>query len=367
MRKKWVIAAVVAAVIIVFIGLNVWSQRAESSADEVETTSLQEQDMEETVIVPGKLKLADEQTVYFQEDKGEVDEVLVDEGDEVEKDDELIRYKNDELINEQKQNESQRHSDELELENIQDELQEINEELEKDQDNEELQSEKDDIERQERQKKLEIEQTQLEKESIDQEIADTTVESDIDGTVVSIDEEAFAGSDQAEPDPMIQIGSLDDMQVKGEISEYDTLKMEEDQPVTLTSDAIPDESWKGEIRFISDLPEQSEAEEDDDSGASYTVEAKVDDDDIPLKPGSEMLMEVETDKKKADALPLTAVEREADTDYVYVVEGEIAKRQEVTTGMTTKEVMEIEDGLKEDTEVIVDPEDVTDGMEVSVK
>lgn len=364
MKKIWIAAGII-IIIIVLIGLNVWSQSGDNSGEKVETASLQEENIEETVIVPGKLKLADEQTIYFQGDKGEVEDVLVEEGDKVEEGDELIRYKNGELSNEQRQNELQMNGDYLELENIREQHKEIDKELEKDKDNEQLQSEHDDIELQEKQKNLEIEQAQLEKESIEQEIADMTVESDIDGVVVAIDEEEFSGAEQAEPQPMMQIGSLDTMMVKGEISEYDTLKVSKDQSVKLTSDAVPDKTWEGKIRFISDLPEQSDMEEDD-SGAKYAVEATVED-KIPLKPGFEMLMEVETDKKKTDVLPLTAVAQDADTDYVYVLEGGAAKRKEVKTGTATNEVIEIKDGLDKKAEVILNPAGVSDGMEVDVQ
>lgn len=366
MKKKWIIAAVVVVLIVVLIVLNVRSQNAGSSANKVETASLQEKNMEETVIVPGKLKFVDEQTIYFQGDKGEVDEVLVDEGDEVEKGDELIRYKSKNFSSELQQNELQMRSNNLELENIQEQHKDIDKELEKDKDNEQLQSEHDDIELQEQQKRLEIEQAQTEKESIEREIADATVESDINGTVVSIDEEASSGAEQSEQQPMMQIGSLDSMQVKGEISEYDTLKISKDQSVKLTSDAVPDKSWEGKVKFISDLPEQSESE-DEDSGASYAVEATVEDEKIDLKPGFEMLMEVETDKKKANVLPLTAIEQDADKDYVYVIEDGVAKRKEVTTGMATNEEIEVKDGLEKKAEVTLNPAEVSDGMEVAAQ
>lgn len=363
MKKKWIIIGVV-VVLIVFISLSVWSQKGGVNAEKVKTASLHKQKIAETVMAPGKLKLADEQNVYFQEDKGEVDKFFVKEGDEVEKGDKLLRYKNQDLTNEQKQDELQLDSDYAALENARKKRLKLDQELEKDPDNEELQSKRDDVLLEEQQQNQELEKDQQGKESVEQGIADLTVKSDIDGTVVALDKDASSGAEQSELKPMVQIGSLDSMKVKGDISEYDTLKISKDQSVKLTSDAVPDQSWRGKIKLISDLPEESD-EEDDDSGASYAVEAKVKDKDIPLKPGFKMVMEIETDKKKANVLPLTAVKQGKNTDYVYVVKDGTAKRQEVKTGITTNKVIEIKDGLNKKATIIVNPEDVHDGMDVS--
>lgn len=391
MKKKGIIASAVVAVIIVFIGLNVWNQRADGSTDQVKTTSLEEQEVEDTVMAPGELKFADEQNVYFQEDKGEVEEYVVDEGDEVEKGDDLIRYQNDDLENERKQKELQLDSDQLELEDIQKQREDLEEGTNEDEqsqsesDNTEPQEQPetpegesgaeeqgdqsqglDDIKRQEKQKKAEIEQTKAEQESLEKEIEDTTVTSDIDGTIAAVDKDASSGAEQSEPEPMLQIGSLDSMRVEGEVSEYDALEINKEQAVKLTSDAVPDQSWKGEVAFISDLPKNSEGEEED-SGATYIVESKVKDDDIDLKPGFEMLMEIETEAKQANVLPLTAVEQDDDTDYVYVVNDGKAERKEVQTDMTTNEVIEITDGLSDKENVIEDSDGVNEGMEVDTQ
>ena len=49
------------------------------------------------------------------------------------------------------------------------------------------------------------------------------------------------------------------MQVTGVLSEYDTLKIKEGQKVTLSSDAVPDQEWQGEVVAIGTLPEESES------------------------------------------------------------------------------------------------------------
>ncbi|GAQ19921.1 hemolysin D [Oceanobacillus picturae] len=368
MIKKWIAGGVIFIIIgFVIYGWGIGkSQLATTASNEVETITLQEKEMSETVIVPGNLMIFDEQVITYQSDKGEVEEILVKKGDKVKKGDDLIHYKNERLLNEKKQNQIQLELGYLEVNNIQKKHKSIDEKLGKDEDNEVLQSEHDDIKLQEQIKGLEINQLQIKKESIEQELANTTVKSSINGTVISISEGAFVSSEYPEQQPLLHIGSMENMIFKGKISEYDMLKIKKEQIAKITSDAIPNEYWEGEIFFISDLPEQYDSE-DDYSGAYYTVEAKLDIEEIPLKPGFKMLMEVETDRKLAFTLPLTVVKREAETDYVYVVEEGVAIRKEVETGIATHEVIEITDGLIKNEEVILKPEEVTEGMEVTLQ
>lgn len=372
MTKK-LIAAGAILIIIVFViyGLSIGGNKnANTVSNGVETVTIQEEKISETVIVPGNSILSDEQIIPYQSDKGVVEELLVEEGDKVKTGDNLIHYKNESLLYEQKQNQLQLELGYLELDNIQTKHRDIDEKLEKDEDNEALQVEHDDIKLQEQMKNLEVRQLHIEKESLEQKLANTTVKSDIDGTVISISESSLSNHEQHEQQPLIHIGSMKSMIFRGEISENDTLKIKKDQTVRLSSDAIPNESWEGTISFISDLPKQSGQEqfaEEGYRGANYTVEAKIDSEEIPLKPGFRMLMEVETDSEVTYTLPLVAVERESETDYVYVVEDEVVVRKEVETGIATHEVIEIKEGLTKSDEVILNSEEVIEGMEVTLQ
>ncbi|MFU0791099.1 MAG: hypothetical protein ACFWT6_14240 [Virgibacillus proomii] len=144
MIKKWIAGGVIFIIIgFIIYGLSIGkSQLANSSSNEVETIAIQEQEMSGTVIVPGELILSDEQVITYQSDKGEVGEILVKEGDQVKKGDDLIHYKNEKLLNDQKQNELQLELIYLELEHIQKKHKKIDKRLEKDKNNEELQEEK---------------------------------------------------------------------------------------------------------------------------------------------------------------------------------------------------------------------------------
>jgi len=367
-KKTWIAIGVI-VLIAVLVGANIWKAKGEKHA-EVEMTQLEEEAITETVMTPGQLKLAEQQTIYYTPETGEVEEILVKEGDEVDKGTPLIRYVNKQLELEQEQNELQLRSANLQANDLHEQHKDIDELLEDDEENEQLQAEHDQIKLQEQQANIEAEQLQLQKESIQQQINDLEVRSEITGKVVEVNEQAKASSSQMEQQPLIRIGTLDQMIVEGVISEYDTLKIKEGQKVKLSSDAVPDETWEGEVSFISDLPKETESLDADGEtgGVQYPIEITVETEDINLKPGFQMVVEITTDEHTATTLPITAVKQDGDVNYVYVVNNQKAERQEVEVGSVSNETIEITDGITEDDQIIVDPADtVNDGMDVSIK
>ncbi len=366
MSKKVWIAIGVSAILVLFIGLNVWKTKAESNIS-VEVAALQDESLAETVLTPGQLKLKNEQTVYFSAEKGEVTEILVEEGEAVEKGTPLLRYENKQLMLEKKQNELQMQAVNLQLSDLASKRKDLEKQLKDDEENEALQAELDQIKLQQQQTEIEREQLQLQKEVIEQQIAELVVKSEVNGKVVEVNEQAALASNQLEQQPIIRIGSLDHLIVEGTISEYDTLKIEKGQAATLTSDAVPDKSWKGVVSFVADLPQQQEGLEMDSGGVQYPIRVKVED-KIELKPGFQMLIEIKTKEQKAKVLPLTAVKQDGDAHYVFVVNGNKAERREVKVGSVSDEKIEILEGVEADELVIVDPgEQVADGSEVTIK
>ncbi len=365
MKKKWIVIGVI-TIIVLLIGINVWKSFA-SSTVKVETATLSQEVMKETVMTPGTLKLEKEQYVYVQPEKGEVAEIFVEEGDKVEKGDQLIRYENKQLDLEQQQNDLQIRSTALNLENIRKKHNEIDKELEKDKDNEMLQEEHDQIKLEQQMTNIELEQANLQKESISSELKELIVTADVDGTVLKVNEEVSSQGQMAE-ESLIRIGTLNKVIVEGTISEYDTLNISVGQKVILTSDAVPDEEWQGEVSFIGDLPEETAMEIDQtDASVVYPIRVTLDE-DIKLKPGFKMLIEIVTNEDKVNTLPLNAVEQIDDANFVYIVEDGKAKRVEVKIGSVDSEKMEIKDGITNEDQVIIDPPaDISEGMEVTAK
>lgn len=365
MKKKW-IAIIVSLLIIALIGLNVWKNNATTTLS-VETATLSEEVMIETVMTPGTLKLHKEQYVYYQQEKGEIAEVFVKEGQKIKAGDELVRYENKQLEMEKKQNDLQIRSIHLQLDNLRKQHREIDKALEKDEENEMLEQEHDQIKLQEQMTNIELEQANLQKESIDSRLEQLIVTAEVDGTVLTVNEltssEVLIGEQS-----IIRIGSLNDVIVEGTVSEYDTLNIAEGQQVILTSDVVPDDEWLGKVSFIGDLPEESISMGlETDTNVLYPIEISIED-EINLKPGFKMLIEIVTSEEKVQTLPVNAIQQEDDVNFVYVVKDGKAERVEVKIGSVDSEKMEIKEGVTEEDEVIISPsEDILDGTEVTVK
>lgn len=369
-KKKIWIAIGICTLIIGLFAIN-YFVRADKTTT-VEVTTLQEEPITDTVIAQGILKLSDEHTVYYEPEKGEIAEILVNEGDDVETGTELIRYENNQLILEQKQNEIQLQISYLQLEDMRKKHKKIDELVEKHKDDEAIQEEHDQISLQHKQMNLEIQQLELQKEMIEKNLSDLVVRSKINGKVIEVNEDAQSLTQAEFARPIIRIGSTNKFIVEGNVSEYDALKIKEGQKVTLTADTVPDESWEGVVKSISYLPVEAAPAGDFSSGATtvqYTVIVEVLDKSINLKPGFNMIMEIVTAEYTANTLPITAVIQEEDKHFVYIVNDQgIVEKIEVKVGSATFETIEIKSGITKEQQVIINPEaNIKEGMEVTVE
>lgn len=375
--KKGIIITAVAVVIVAVIGINVYrAQSVSGKAINVHVANIKEKKLRNTVMVPGTLKLADEQYVYFDAEKGEVERFHVTEGSRVQQGTSLVTYESDTLDLEQEQNKLEKKSSQLQIDSVSKQLSNLNEkqkELEKEMSKQEARDQIDtertqlnlDLET----AKIDLERNKLEAKSIAKKERNLDVASDINGTVLEVDKEAVNNTSDVQK-PLIHIGNTDEYLATGVLSEYDALKIKTGQAVKITSDVLPDKEWAGSVKQIDYLPQQQASAEAGNDGANqYPVEVKVDDQDITMiKPGFKLLLEIETSSKKASSLPIKAVVNEDGEKYVYVVKDKKAVRKEVKTGETTNKFIEIKSGVSSKDKVITNPtKNLTDGAEVTVQ
>lgn len=375
--KKGIIITAVAVVIVAVIGINVYrAQSVSGKAVNVHVANLKEKKLRNTVMVPGTLKLADEQYVYFDAEKGEVERFHVTEGSRVQQGTSLVTYESDALDLEQEQNKLEKKSSQLQIDSVSKQLSNLNKkqkELEKEMSKQEARDQIDtertqlnlDLET----AKIDLERNKLEAKSIAKKERNLDVASDINGTVLEVDKEAVNNTSDVQK-PLIHIGNTDEYLATGVLSEYDALKIKTGQAVKITSDVLPDKEWSGSVKQIDYLPQQqASAEAGNDAANQYPVEVKVDDQDITMiKPGFKLLLEIETSSKKASSLPIKAVVNEDGEKFVYVVKDKKAVRKEVKVGETTNKFIEIKSGVSSKDKVITNPsKDLTDGAEVTVQ
>jgi HlyD family secretion protein len=377
MKKKVWIAIGVSILIIGMVGISVYRQ-AFAKGPDVETAEVKTEELSSTLMIPGTLNLESKQEVYYSPEKGEVKEILVSVGQQVKQGDVLAKLENQQLELEVEQNKLAIESSYLKInglkkqkEKLNEQKKELSKEIGEKEAEKQLSSEFDQVELEQKTADLDLRQTLLQKELLAKQAAELEIKSTIDGVVLSVEQPTSLSAAEAANvhGPMILVGNMGGMVATGALSEYDTLKVSIGQKVKLTSDAVPDQQWEGEIIQIGTLPKENNVSATGESQAvQYPVKVKVTSSEMNLKPGFQLIMEIETDKKQGLTIPVDALMGEGDESFVYQLEGKKAKRTEVKVGITSGEKVEIVKGLKSGNEVILSPsEGITDGMEVTKK
>ena len=195
-----------------------------------------------------------------------------------------------------------------------------------------------------------------------------TVLSTLEGTVVEVNRNV-SKSPTGNSQVVVHVVSNENLQVKGELSEYNLANLSVGQEVTFTSKVYQDKSWTGKISYISDYPknngEAANAALGGNTGSKYPYTVDVTSDIGELKQGFSVSVEVKN-KSKAILVPLTSVVTENDKNYVWVVDDQKkAKKVEVTLGNADADNQEITSGVTDGAKVISNPtSSLEEGKEV---
>lgn len=365
MRKKIIIGSILIIVIGLFIGFNIAKNQAKPvSTAAIKTVKLTPKEITSTVMTPGTLSFSEEQFIYEEEEKGKLKGIAVKEGEKVKAGTPLLTYENKELELEEQQQALVVESSTLKLEQLQNRLSELDEKKA----GANIKSERDQLQLELKAAELEQKQAEISQEKVKAQIEDLTVHSKIDGTVISIEQETGAGGPE-ERQPIIHIGHEKKMIVRGLISEYDAIKIKKKQKVKVTSDVIRGKSWQGVVKKVGAVPVQTAAETtSSDQTVQYPVEVEIKGKKPEAKPGFKMIMEIQTDKRQAQTIPETAVKKETDGQYVYVVRKNELKKVKVVIGETSGHDLEVTKGVEAEDQIIAHPtDDMYDGMEVNAE
>ena len=197
-----------------------------------------------------------------------------------------------------------------------------------------------------------------------------TVLSTLEGTVVEVNRNV-SKSPTGASQVVVHVVSNENLQVKGELSEYNLANLSVGQEVTFTSKVYQDKRWTGKISYISDYPKNNgEAASTataaaGNSGSKYPYTIDVTSEIGDLKQGFSVSVEVKN-KTKAILVPLTSVVTENDKNYVWVLdEQKKAKKVEVGLGNADADNQEITSGLTNGVKVISNPtSSLEEGKEV---
>jgi len=184
-----------------------------------------------------------------------------------------------------------------------------------------------------------------------------TVLSTVEGTVVEVNRNV-SKSPTGNSQVLVHIVSNDNLQVKGELSEYNLANLSVGQEVTFTSKVYPDKTWNGKISYISNYPKNnSEASSSlaaSNTGSKYPYTVDVTSEIGDLKQGFTVSVEVKS-TSKALIVPITSVVMEEDKNYVWILdENQKAKKVEVGLGNADAENSNPTASLQEGKEVKTD-------------
>ena len=380
--KKWQLytaIGVASAIVIGAAGILIFRQPSQSAVKE-ETSHIvtaKEGSVASSVLLSGTVTAKNEQYVYFDASKGDLDEILVSVGDKVEEGQALVKYSSADAqaaydAADRAVAKADRHIEELNKarENASaapaspqvpteaglpeqapaatSSVSSIDSQISDAKDN-----------RADAVAQLNKAQAQLDA---------ATVLSTLEGTVVEVNRNV-SKSPTSNSQVVVHVVSNENLQVKGELSEYNLANLSVGQEVTFTSKVYQDKSWTGKISYISDYPknngEAANAALGGNTGSKYPYTVDVTSDIGELKQGFSVSVEVKN-KSKAILVPLTSVVTENDKNYVWLVDDQKkAKKVEVTLGNADADNQEITSGLTDGAKVISNPtSSLEEGKEV---
>ena len=380
--KKWQLytaIGVASAIVIGAAGILIFRQPSQSAVKE-ETSHIvtaKEGSVASSVLLSGTVTAKNEQYVYFDASKGDLDEILVSVGEKVEEGQALVKYSSADAqaaydAADRAVAKADRHIEELnkarenasaapaspqvpteaglpeQAQAATSSVSSIDSQISDAKDN-----------RADAVAQLNKAQAQLDA---------ATVLSTLEGTVVEVNRNV-SKSPTGNSQVVVHVVSNENLQVKGELSEYNLANLSVGQEVTFTSKVYQDKSWTGKISYISDYPknngEAANAALGGNTGSKYPYTVDVTSDIGELKQGFSVSVEVKN-KSKAILVPLASVVTENDKNYVWLVDDQKkAKKVEVTLGNADADNQEITSGVTDGAKVISNPtSSLEEGKEV---
>ncbi len=205
--------------------------------------------------------------------------------------------------------------------------------------------------------KANIEALDVSLDILKKQIGDCSVTSPMSGVIVTRNVERGGFISQSTPAYVIM--DLSTIKVEVGVSEQAVNSIHVGDEVQVTMTAVSDTPLVGKVSTLSPASGQS---------GTYSVKVELDNKDGLIKSG--MLADVNFTKEKVEdavVLPREAVLTKNGETYVFIVEGDIAKKTPVTTGIDTGETIEITSDLPVGTQVVTRGQTyISDGEQVEI-
>ena len=198
-------------------------------------------------------------------------------------------------------------------------------------------------------------------------LSKTSIVSPIDGIVIQVDvkvgETVIAGTTNLPGSTLMVVADTSEMLVEVRVDEADIAQVAEGQSADIYTAAFPDDPISGVVESIATTARQTAGQQ----SLSFLVKIVLDQDNaLPVRSGMSARADIYTQSTAETlAVPIQAVryDEEAegedsdaeDQPYVMLMDDGVARRQDVSIGLSSDSDQEITDGLEEGARVIVGP------------
>jgi HlyD family secretion protein len=204
-----------------------------------------------------------------------------------------------------------------------------------------------------RQAKLDVERGSLEMERVraalaaaEEHLRSARVTAPVNGTLYALP--VRAGQYVRVGDLLAEVGDLARVQVRAFVDEPELGSLSKDQPVEITWDAQPGQTWRGRTETI---PKAVVARGTRSVGE---VLCSVENEKLQLLPNTNVNVVIRV-RERADALvaPRAAVRTEGSQRFVFVLDGSTVRRRDVQVGIASATQYEVLSGLREGERVAI--------------
>lgn len=360
-----------AAVALVGGGLLFGGQKTETPVvdQSLTYTTIKEGSIASSTLLSGTVAAADEQYVYYDPSKGDLNAVLVAQGDQVEVGSPLVQYDTGEL--QAAYDTAVRARDKVgrQINDLRTNGQTVDLTGDASVDSKSTATAQRTVDMQMQDLNDAYADAQAAVDKAQSAFNEATVTSNVVGTVVEVNK-SVSKSNTSTSQTIVHIVNQGSLEVTGDLSEYDLANISVDQEVKITSKVYPDKVWTGKISYISNYPGSNQASTalpgsgGSTSSSKYPFKVAITSEVGELKQGFSVNIEVINNSKKI-LVPISAVVREGDKNLVWTIVDGKAKKVEVTLGSSDAMYQEVTGGLKVDDQVISNPNDsLQDGKEV---
>jgi len=351
MKKRRTIIITITCVVVIGIVLGIVFTRGGGSEDILSTVEVTQGDILRTVLVDGSLVMPNKAYLSFGL-TGTVEHVLVEEGNNVTKDQVLARLDAPSLESSVEMAELQVEiaEEQVKAARAQYEIAEVNLDDPPPPLTEEVAELQVDAARASwRTAKVNLEIAELNLESAELNLEKAVIVAPFDGMVADISiTEGKEISTAALATPAISLVDTSDIEMRGSIDEIDISIVELNQEANILLDALPDEEIKGKVAFISPIGASLVGV------VSYETRITLESPDARLRDGMTATAEVIIERRdNVLFIPNRALRGTWENPKVLVLIDEQQEEREITLGLTDGINTEVLSGLEEGEEVIL--------------